>query len=255
MVLYRLECHAIIHRAARHRVHVLEVKAQLVHRPQLQRRDRHVRFTVNQPLQYRQTQQQAIAFLGAVQAERLQELIVQADIHTRAVFAWRRGVTVVEIHINTVAAQQIEIRRQIQRNRRRFQPGGLELLFIGFQLAERHRTVSTYPVRRIIRFTRQQRLHLIHHHAVATEQDIPLRNAFRRLQQIVIVAAKDHQQLHIWVVRVADHLNHRRFYRRMIAQEIRALVVRGKDDGITIRQRVVHHREMLAAPACARTEP
>ena len=114
MVLNRLEGNAVFHRAARHRVHVLEIKAQLVDRAKLQRRDRDIRFTVQQPLQHRQAKHQAVGILCALQAERLQELVVQADIHARAVFGGWRGITVVEADINAVGTQQVQVRRQIQ---------------------------------------------------------------------------------------------------------------------------------------------
>ena len=54
---------------------------------------------------------------------------------------------------------------------------------------------------------------------------------------------------------MADHFDHRRFHRRMFTQEIRSLVVSGKDDRITIWQRVVQHREVLASPARPGTKP
>ena len=114
MVLNLLEGDAVIHRTARHRVHVLEVKTQLVDCPKLQCRNGDIRFTVQQPLQHRQAKHQAVSILRALQAERLQELVVQADIHARAVFRRRRGITVVKIDIDAVGTQQVQIRRQVQ---------------------------------------------------------------------------------------------------------------------------------------------
>ncbi|MNT52204.1 hypothetical protein D3C72_1892160 [compost metagenome] len=124
----------------------------------------------------------------------MQELVVQADIHARAVFRWRRGIAIVQIDIDPVAAQEIEIRRQVQGdvNRRWLKPGRLELLFIGFQFAEGHRAIGADPVWRIVRFTRQQRFHVANSDAIATEQHVPLGNAFRRLDQIFIIATKYH---------------------------------------------------------------
>ena len=86
VVLHRLEGDAVVHRTARHWIHVLEIKAQLVYRPELQRRDGDIGFTIQQPLQYRQTQQQTVRFLIIHQIKRLQELVIQADIHARTVF-------------------------------------------------------------------------------------------------------------------------------------------------------------------------
>ena len=54
---------------------------------------------------------------------------------------------------------------------------------------------------------------------------------------------------------MVDHFNHRGFYRRMIAQEVRAFVIGGKNDGIAIRQLVIEHREVLPTPARTRTKP
>ena len=54
---------------------------------------------------------------------------------------------------------------------------------------------------------------------------------------------------------MADHFDNRRFHRRMFTQEIRSFVVSGKDDGITIRQRVVQHREVLTPPARPGAKP
>ena len=54
---------------------------------------------------------------------------------------------------------------------------------------------------------------------------------------------------------MVNHLNHRGFYRRMIAQEVRAFVIGGKDNGIAIRQLVIEHREVLPTPARTRTKP
>ncbi|MNV16532.1 hypothetical protein D3C71_1072980 [compost metagenome] len=116
MIRHRLEGDAVIHRPARHWVHVLEIKAQLIHRAQFQCRNGDVRFTVQQPLKYRQAQQQFVGVLAAGQREGLQELVVQADIHPRAVFGRRCGIAIVQIDIDPVAAQQIQIRRQIQRD-------------------------------------------------------------------------------------------------------------------------------------------
>ena len=253
MVLHRLEGDAVFRRAARHRVHVLEIKAQLVYRTQLQCRNRNIRFTVQQPLQHRQAKHQAVRILRALQAEGLQELVVQADIHARAVFGGWRGIAVVQIDINAVGTQQVQIRRQIQRqaNRRWLKPRRLQLFFIGFQLAKGDRTVGTHPVWRIIRFTRQQRLDLIYHDAVAAEKDVALGNGFCCLHQIFIITTKDHQQLHVRVFRVAYHLNGRRVDVRMIAQEGRTFCIGGKHNGISVRQFVIHRREALTAPARA----
>ena len=54
VVLHRLEGNTVIDGAARHRVHILEVEAQLIHGAEAQCRDRHFRFAVQQPLQHRQ---------------------------------------------------------------------------------------------------------------------------------------------------------------------------------------------------------
>ena len=54
VVLYRLEGNTVIDRTARHRVHILEVEAQLIHGAEAQCRDRHFRFAVQQPLKHRQ---------------------------------------------------------------------------------------------------------------------------------------------------------------------------------------------------------
>ena len=54
---------------------------------------------------------------------------------------------------------------------------------------------------------------------------------------------------------MVNHLNHRGFYRRMIAQEVRPFVVGCKDNGIAIRQLVIEHREVLPTPARTRTKP
>ena len=54
---------------------------------------------------------------------------------------------------------------------------------------------------------------------------------------------------------MVNHLNHRGFYRRMIAQEVRAFVISGKNNGIAIRQLVIEHREVLSTPTRTRTKP
>ncbi|CSP67592.1 Uncharacterised protein [Shigella sonnei] len=50
MILHRLEGNTVIHRTARHRVHILKVEAQLVGRAQFQRRNRDIRFAIQQTL-------------------------------------------------------------------------------------------------------------------------------------------------------------------------------------------------------------
>ena len=257
MVLHRLEGNTVVDGAAGHRVHILEVKAQLVDRPKTQRGDGDLRFAVQQPLQHRQAQDQFVHVLGAVKAERLQKLVVEADIHPRAVLHRRHGVAVFQIHIDAVGPQQIEIRRQVKRHGDgiRHQAAGLQLLLIGFQLSKGDRTVGAHPVRRVVRLTRLQGFDAVHGDAAAAEQNIALSNPLRRQQQVVIIAAENHQQLDVGIVRVVDHFDGRRLDRRMIAQEVRTLVVGGEDNGVTIRQFIEIDRELLAAPAGLAAEP
>ncbi len=54
---------------------------------------------------------------------------------------------------------------------------------------------------------------------------------------------------------MVDHFDRRRVDRRMLAQEVRTTIVGGKDDRVTLRQRVKQHREILTAPARFRAKP
>ena len=128
-------------------------------------------------------------------------------------------------------------------------------MLIGFQLSEGDRAVGAHPVRCVVRLTRLQGFDAVHGDAAAAEQNIALGNPLRCQQQIVIIAAENHQQLDVRIVRVVDHFDGRRLDRRMIAQEVRALVVGGEDNGVTIRQFVEIDRELLAAPAGLAAEP
>ena len=131
----------------------------------------------------------------------------------------------------------------------------MQLLFIGFQLAESHRPVGTNPVRRVIGLAGLQLFHAIHDDTIAAEQNIPLGNALGRQQQVLIVATEDHQQLDVRVARMVDHFDSRRFHRRMVAQEVRTLIVGREDDSITFRYLIEVDRELLAAPASLAAKP
>ena len=54
---------------------------------------------------------------------------------------------------------------------------------------------------------------------------------------------------------MVDHFNSRRVNRWMLAQEVRALIVGRKNNGVAVRQRVELHRELLTAPARLAAEP
>ena len=54
---------------------------------------------------------------------------------------------------------------------------------------------------------------------------------------------------------MAYHLNGRRFDIRVLTQESRTLRVGRKDDGISVRDLVIHNREVLPAPAGTGAEP
>ena len=128
-------------------------------------------------------------------------------------------------------------------------------MLIGFQLSKGDRAVGAHPVWRIVWLPRLQGFDAVHGDAAAAEQNIALGNPLRCQQQVVIIAAENYQQLDVRIVRVVDHFDGRRVDRRMIAQEIRTLVVGGEDNGVTIRQFVEIDRELLAAPAGLAAEP
>ena len=54
---------------------------------------------------------------------------------------------------------------------------------------------------------------------------------------------------------MVDHFNRRRLNRRVLAQEVRALIVSRENNGVTVRQLVELDRELLAAPARLAAEP
>ena len=54
---------------------------------------------------------------------------------------------------------------------------------------------------------------------------------------------------------MVNHFDGRRLHRRMFTQEVRALIVGRKHDGVAIRQFVKQYRERLAAPAGFAAEP
>lgn len=84
---------------------------------------------------------------------------------------------------------------------------------------------------------------------------MPLGYPLRRLQQVFVIPSEDHQQLDVRVIRVVDHFNRRRLDRRVLAQEVRALIVGRENNGVTVRQLVELDRELLAAPARLAAEP
>ena len=131
----------------------------------------------------------------------------------------------------------------------------MQLLFVGFQLGKGHRPIGTHPVWRIVRFTRLQLFDIVNRHAAAAEQNIALGYPLRRLQQVFVIPPEDHQQLDVRIIRVVDHFNRRRLNRRVLAQEVRALIVSRENNGVTVRQLVELDRELLAAPARLAAEP
>ncbi len=191
------------------------------------------------------------------QRVRLHELVVQADAQPRTVLNARRRITVFQVHVDAGAADQEQIRRQVhgQRDRAGFDAAGLQLLGVLLQLGEGHRPIGAHPVRRVVRLARRELFHLVHRHVLAAEQDVALRDALHRGDQIVVVTPLNQQQFNVRVIGVADHLHRRAVDRRIIAQEIRALLVGGEHHRVLRRQRVVQRREGLPAPLRLAAEP
>ncbi len=187
----------------------------------------------------------------------LHELVVQADAQPRTVLNARRGVTVFQVHVDAGAADQEQIRRQVhgQRNRPGLDAAGLQLLGVLLQLGEGHRPIGAHPVRRVVRLARRQLFHLVHRYVLAAEQDVALRDALHRGDQIVVVTPLNQQQFDVRIIRMADHLHRRAVDRRIIAQEIRALRVGGEHHRVLRRQRIVQRREGLPAPLRLAAEP
>ncbi|MNE40927.1 hypothetical protein D3C80_1349750 [compost metagenome] len=161
------------------------------------------------------------------------------------------------MHIYAGAADQEQIRRQVhgQRDRARFDAAGLQLFGILLQLGKGHRPIGTHPVRRIVRLARRQLFNLVHRDVLAAEQNVALRNAFYCGDQIVVIAPLHQQQFDVRIIRMADHFHRWPVDRRVIAQEIRALLIGGEDDGMPVRQLVIQRRERLAAPLRLAAEP
>ena len=113
-----------------------------------------------------------------------------------------------------------------------------------FSVAESHRPVGTNPVRRVIGLAGFPTLSL-HDNTITAEQNVPLGNALGRQQQVLIVATEDHQQLDVRGFRMVDHFDSRRFHRRMVAQEVRTLIVGREDDRVTFRYLIEVDRELL----------
>ncbi|MNE60492.1 hypothetical protein D3C80_1556370 [compost metagenome] len=94
---------------------VIEVKAQLVGRPQLQRRDVDRPVGIKQSLSQWQAQQLCALLMLRHQSIGLHKLIVQADAQAGTILNTRRGVAVFQLHIDAGAVDQEQIRRQIHR--------------------------------------------------------------------------------------------------------------------------------------------
>ncbi|MNX90287.1 hypothetical protein D3C86_1223300 [compost metagenome] len=164
---------------------------------------------------------------------------------------------VLEIRLDAVGAQQIEIRRQTQRQVHGPEPAarGLQLARIIRQLVEPHLAIEPHPVGGVIGLARGQGFHLVHQHALAAQQHLPLRQPLGRGQQILLIPSQDQQQLHIGVVGGADHVDGGPLHLGVVDQEIGTRVIGGEDHPVAIRQLVDEHGEVLTPPLRLGTEP
>ncbi|MCW0416423.1 hypothetical protein NB689_002177 [Xanthomonas sacchari] len=151
-------------------------------------------------------QRQRLGIGVAVERQRGDEGIVDADVERRLVLRLRHRVAIAQVDRDAVALPHEQIRRQLQADPDQVGVVAADVQLRGLrdQIAEAHRLVARDPVGRVVGLARLRRLEF----ADARHRAVERRAQAQRgggLLQVVVVAAQHQQQLAGGIARIGDH--------------------------------------------------
>ena len=237
---------------------VLEVKSQLIFCGQQAARNRCVVPQICQAVNERELRHKRVARFCRAQVIRLDQLVIQQEAHLSRFPAHRTGIAVTQIQIHVAAVDHEKVRRKphVKFDRSRMQTGAGELAAVLGKLLKRNLLIGVDPRRRVISLAVRFTLEVFNRDHASDDAGIGRRQITSGCQQVVSVAAGNHQNFGVQTVRRIYDRNRRRFDSGQELQEVGTTVIGNKSDIVLLgRLFVVVDRKFNSAPLGAHTSP